>query len=253
MTRVAVIAAMDRELRPLVAGWTKKSFHHAGTGFRYFEHGDCVAVAGGIGCGCSARVARAVIEVFRPRTVISTGLAGGLVPGLRAGTVVHPHVVVDAATGTEYGCRLNSIARGGGVLVSSDEVAGPESKDQLAQRFHALVVDMEAAGVAKVAQELGTGFCCVKAVSDEYDDALPPLNRFVGPEGVFRVGRFGVWVALRPWRWPATFRLARNTSRATGALSDWLGKNLNDNLPGPTVVTLRSGYFENANANRQQS
>jgi hypothetical protein len=244
---------MERELHPLVDGWTRKSFDHAGKVFRYFEHGDCLAVAGGIGCGCSERMARAVIEVFRPRMVISAGLAGGLVPGLRAGTVVHPHVVVDAATGTEYGCRLNGLAQGEGVLVSSSEVAGPESKGRLAQRFHALIVDMEAAGVAKVAHELGTGFYSVKAVSDEYDHDLPPLNRFVGPEGLFRVGRFGVWVALRPWRWPATFRLARNTSRATGALSDWLRKKLNDNLPGPTVVTLRAGYFENANANRQQS
>jgi len=41
----------------------------------------------------------------------------------------------------------------GGVLVSSGEIAGAEAKRELVNRFHGLVVDMEAAGVAKVAQQ----------------------------------------------------------------------------------------------------
>jgi adenosylhomocysteine nucleosidase len=252
MTRVAVIVAMERELHPLVDGWARKSFDHEGKAFDCFESGDCVALAGGIGCRCAEQAARAVMAVFHPQTLISAGLGGALVEGLRAGMVVHPDVVIDVATGIRYGCPAKN-ANNGGVLVSSSEIVGPETKDRMAERFNAQVVDMEAAGVAKVAQELNAGFHCVKAVSDEYDLALPPLNRFVDQEGNFQAARFGAWAAFRPWHWPAILRLAYNTGRATRALSAWLRKNLNDNVPGPTIVTLSAGHIENANANCQQS
>lgn len=252
MTKVAVIAAMERELYPLVEGWTRTSFQHAGQVFRCFENGESMALAGGIGGRCAERAARAVVETRHPQTLISAGLAGALIRGLKAGSVIHPDLIVDAASGSEY-CRAGS-SPAGEVLVSSGEVADPESKEQLATRFRAVVVDMEAAGVAKVAMELKVGFHCVKAISDEYDFVLPPLNSFVDSEGRFQVVRFAIWAALRPWRWLATLRLARNTSLATQTLSDWLRKNLNDDLLGPTVVTLSAGQdFKNANANRQQS
>jgi nucleoside phosphorylase len=252
VTTVAVIVAMDRELHPLVDGWTRKSLENAGKIFDCFENGDWLAVAAGIGCRRAETAARAVIEACHPHTLVSAGLAGALVRGLEAGSIVRPDVIVDAATGTGY-CRVTGIAPAAEVLVSSSEVADRGSKEDLAKRFHARAVDMEAAGVAKVAQQLNVGFHCVKAISDEYDFALPPLNSFVDEEGNFQVGRFSVWAALRPWHWPAVFRLARNTSRATRALATWLRKNLNDNLLGPTLVTLKAGHFETANGNCQQS
>jgi adenosylhomocysteine nucleosidase len=253
MTKVAIVVAMERELHPLVDGWTKRSFVYAGKTYRCFESGEWIAVAGGIGCGCAESAARAVTETFHPQTLLSAGLAGALVPGIEAGSLVHPDVIVDAASGSEYSSPANAIAPGG-VLVTSGEIAGQGAKDRLAQRFHARAVDMEAAGVAKVAQELNTGFVCVKAVSDEYELRLPPLNAFVDRDGNFQVARFGIWAAVRPWRWPAVFRLASNTGRATRVLSGWLRKHLNDNFPGPTVVKLNTGkHLENANANCQQS
>jgi hypothetical protein len=249
VTKIAVIAAMERELFPLVEGWTRTSFQHAGKVFQCFENGEWVALAGGIGCGCAERAARAVVETCHPQTLISAGLAGALVRGLEAGSVVHPDLVVDATSGAEY--RRAGSSSSGPVLVTAGEVAGPVSKEQLAKRFQAAVVDMEAAGVAKVAMAMNVGFYCVKAVSDEYHFVLPPLNSFVDSEGRFQIVRFAIWAALRPWRWSAILRLARNTSLATRALSDWLRKNLNN---GPTVVTLSAGQrFKNANANRQQS
>jgi len=123
-------------------------------------------------------------------------------------------------------------------LVSASEVAGPRSKADLAQRFHALAVDMEAAGVARVAQECNVGFLCVKAISDEFDFPLPPLNRFVDGEGSFKTGSFAVWTALRPKHWPKVFELSRNSARALQALAAWLEQNTSGCVNAGAVVTL---------------
>jgi adenosylhomocysteine nucleosidase len=239
MSRIAVIAALERELAPLVRGWARSRLESSGKSVACFESGELIAVAGGIGCRCAELASRAVVEKYHPRTLISTGLAGALIRSLKVGSIVTPNVIVDAATGTEYRCQLGGDVVGGGVLVSAVEIAGSGSKADLAERFHALVVDMEAAGVAKVAEEFNIGFRCVKAISDELDFALPPMNRFVGAEGDFHTRRFLGWATLRPQYWPATVRLARNSSRAARALGDWLGKNLTGNFPQATVVTLR--------------
>jgi adenosylhomocysteine nucleosidase len=238
MSRIAIIVALERELHRLVQGWTRTSFDHAGRSFSCFENGELIAVAGGIGCNPAELAARAVVEKYQPQTLISAGLAGALIRSLKVGSIVTPNVIVDASTGTEYRCQPSGDVVGGGVLVSAGAITGAESKSALAERFHSLVVDMEAAGVARVAQEHNVGFRCVKAISDEFDFAMPPLGLFVDQEGNFNTGKFLAWAMIRPQYWLATIRLARNSARATQALADWLRKNLSGNLSQATVVTL---------------
>jgi adenosylhomocysteine nucleosidase len=239
MSRIAVIAALERELAPLVRGWARSRLGSSGKSVACFESGELIAVAGGIGCRCAELASRAVVEKYQPRMLISAGLAGALIRSLKVGNIVTPNVIVDAATGTEYRCQLGGDVVGGGVLVSAAEIAGSGSKADLAERFHALVVDMEAAGVAKAAEEFNIGFRCVKVISDELDFAMPPMHRFVDAEGDFQTGKFLEWTALRPQYWPATIRLAHNSGRAARALGDWLRKNLTGNFPQARVVTLR--------------
>ncbi len=159
--------------------------------------------------------------------LISAGLAGALIRSLKVGSVITPNVTVDAASGAEYRSVFGAEMVGGGILVSANEIA--ESKDvraDLVERFHALAVDMEAAGVARVAQQEQIAFRCVKAISDEADFQMPPLNKFVDAEGNFQTGKFAVWTSVRPWYWGRTIALAQNTKRATQALCDWLARNV---------------------------
>jgi adenosylhomocysteine nucleosidase len=238
MSRIAIIVALERELHALVQGWTRSSLDHAGRTFPCFESGEMIAIAGGVGCHAAELAARAVVEKYDPQTLISAGVAGALIRSLKVGSIVTPNVIVDAATGTEYRCQVGGDVVGGGVLVSADTITGAGAKSGLADRFHALVVDMEAAAVAKVSQESHRGFRCVKAISDEFDFAMPPLGQFVDQEGNFHTGRFLAWSVIRPQHWLATIRLARNSARATRALADWLRKTLSGNLSQATVVTL---------------
>ena len=152
LNKTAIIAAMERELSPLVKGWKKGALSSGERKFIFFENEGVVAVISGIGCQNAALAASAVVEQFHPAVLMSSGLAGALIRSLKVGSIFTPSVVVDAADGAEYRCSAESSRVSGGVLVSAEEIAGAEAKQKLVRDFHALVVDMEAAGVAKVAQ-----------------------------------------------------------------------------------------------------
>jgi len=226
MSRTVVIAAMHREVEPLVRGWQRRLIGDGAWNFAAFEKNDLVVVISGIGRRHAENAARAAISKYRPTELISAGLAGALIRSLKAGSVVTPNVVVDAQDGAEFRCTLESGGVvGGGVLVSAAGISGVEAKQKLVEKFHGLVVDMEAAAVARAAQEAGIEFRCVKAISDEADFVMPPLGRFVDAPGNFQSGRFLAWAALRPWHWARVIKLGRNTSKAVKALCGWLGSS----------------------------
>jgi len=227
MIKTAVIAALERELRPWVNGWPSVTLDFQGRTLRCYQRGEIVAAAGGIGSARAEMAARAVVNKFRPQTLISAGVAGALIRSLKVGSVIRPNVIVDALTGSEYRFTAGGEIVGGGILVSADAIAeSPHAKSSLVEQFHALAVDMEAAGVARVALRAQIDFRCVKAISDEADFKMPPLSRFVDAEGNFATGRFVSWLSIRPQYWARTIALANNTKRATAALCDWLDKNL---------------------------
>jgi adenosylhomocysteine nucleosidase len=243
MTKIAIIAAMEREIAPLVRGWQRGTLSSGERKFVVFDRDGVVAVVSGIGCKNAGLAARAVVTQYRPALLLSVGLAGALIRSLKAGSVFTPNVVVDASDGGEYRCTADGNHVNGGVLVSSGEIAGIEGKRELVTRFHGLVVDMEAAGVAKVAQQEQIGFRCVKAISDEADFAMPPMEKFLNATGEFQSGKFALWAALRPWQWRRVAALARNSKHGIEALCTRLRNDLASGLPPKEIVTLDRAEF----------
>jgi len=216
--RVAIIAAMEREVAPLITGWRVREIEHSGRSYRLFENcatenGRTVLVISGMGAEAARRATEAVIQVARPMRVLSVGFAGALDPSLKIADVVEPRVIVNAADGvrTESGS-------GEGTLVSYGAVASREQKERLAKAYSGTAVDMEAAAVAQGAQARGVEFAALKAISDAADFSMPPVERFVSGDGQFRSAGFALHVALRPWLWKRTIALARNSARASRAL-----------------------------------
>ncbi len=246
MSKIAIIAAMEREIAPLVREWQRSTLSSDQQEFPCFERGGVVAVISGIGSKNAERAARAILARYQPSVLISVGLAGALIRSLKAGSVFTPNVVVDAADGVEYRCTADSSRVSGGVLVSACEITGAQAKQELVNRFHGLVVDMEAAGVAKVAQEAQIGFRCVKAISDEADFIMPPMGKFVTAAGDFQTGKFALWAAVRPWQWAKVAALARNSKRATLALCNRLQADLARGSPLKEIVTLNKAEFSEA-------
>ena len=219
MFRVAIVAALEREVRSLVKEWRVRAKEHAGRSFYFFEDGDIVLVCGGIGAEAARRAAEAVIAIYSPKLIYSAGFAGALDPALKLADIVQPRRVVNAGDGSRV-----SLDRGEGVLVTFGSVANPAQKVSLRDSFGAQAVDMEAAAVARAAEARGVEFAVVKVISDEFDFSFPSMERFVDSNGQFLEVRFAWFAALRPWLWPQVARLARNSNRASRALCGWLRK-----------------------------
>lgn len=216
------VAALEREVSGLVRGWSRTGVQIGEEQRELYLAQGAALICAGTGVDRAYAAARALIEKCSPRVIVSIGFAGSCVARLRAGSVVVPATLVEAATGKSFGCAFGS-----GRLVTLDRVASRALKEEAAGRFGALAVDMEGAGVAAAAAECGREFAAIKAISDGAEEDLEFLSGFVKPQG-FETGRFVAHIALRPGLWPSVAALKRNSKLATAALAGAVGECMKD-------------------------
>lgn len=157
-----------------------------------------IAVATGIGQRCAQETARQALEQVAGITmVISTGVAGGLSEGLRAGDLVLAERIVwgaDEQTSdparilglrpeqvrkAERALKAAGLKFSTGVLLTSRRVLATAVEKRHAKRHTgAIAVDMESAVLAAEAISRDLPFACVRAVMDTVDDELvgPPVD-----------------------------------------------------------------------------
>lgn len=216
MSRIAIVAALEREIGPLISGpsWTRQQQPYAGRTFCFFESANAVVVCAGIGPEPARRAAEAIIALYSPHAIYSAGFAGAATEAMKVGDVLIPRRVVNAKDGSSIDTAI-----GDGTLVTFAAIATPEQKSRLGAAFAAQAIDMEAAAVAQAAEARAIPFAAIKAISDASDLSLPPLENFITPTGQLRATRFVFFLALRPWLWPTAIRLGRNAAKASRALS----------------------------------
>lgn len=236
--RIAIVGALERELMPLIKDWHRKKSSYDGREFTVYQSDYAVVVCGGIGSEPARRAAEAAIAEYSPEILISAGIAGALVPELRIGDTVFPSTVVDFKDGSRHATAIQNAPLGGTslgrtVAVTYPEIASSDQKRQLARSYGAHAVDMEAAAVARSAQQHNVQFVAVKAVSDEVDFDISELNRFIR-EGKFATNSLILYLMPRPWLWLKMIRLGRNTKRASENLCAWLRESALTNtiVPG---------------------
>jgi adenosylhomocysteine nucleosidase len=219
MPKVAIVAALEREVSGLTRTWSRVDRDHQGRKFAFFERDEMVLVCGGIGTEAARRAAEAVIALYSPALLQSVGFAGALDESLQVGDVLAPGIVVDARDGSR-------IEVGGGdekvILVTFMAVAGIDQKANLAQAYGAQAVDMEAAAVAAAAHKHGIRFAATKVISDVLSFEMPQMDRFINAQGQFRTASFALFAALRPWLWSRVARLASNSRKAARVLGNQL-------------------------------
>lgn len=226
--RVAIIAALEQEVRLLVKSWKRTEWEHQGRRFCFFESGQAVAVCGGIGAEGARRATEAVIAFYHPREIWTVGFAGALLPGLKAGALFLPELVIDAGDGSRAQVNADRPDEGSpeGTLVTFHAVADAGQKTKLGKAYGAQAVDMEAAAVARGAQKYDLPFRAVKVISDEAGFAMPDLSKFVTPDGRVQVGRAATFAMVRPWLWRGLIRLGVDSRRGARVLCAWLAQNL---------------------------
>jgi adenosylhomocysteine nucleosidase len=213
--RIGIIAAMPGELKPLVRGWVKMPVAR-GSGIAMWQterNGDeWVAVCAGMGAAAARRAFTAAEFAGSLDAVLSVGWAGALTAAAQPGDCYIVAQVIDALTGERFTLDEAQECR----LVTTAQVADASEKHRLAASYGALLVDMEAATVARLAQMRGIPMHCIKAVSDGIEADLPNLNPFIDIDGKLKMVPFLAYVAVRPQYWKPLAQLGRNS--ASGAI-----------------------------------
>jgi adenosylhomocysteine nucleosidase len=224
MKRIAIIAALPGELRPLVRGWQHVRSNGVDIWRTSSKNAEWIAACAGMGQHSATR-AFAEIEKGGPIDgVISVGWAGALHEGIEVGKAYRAAGVIDLRTGERF--IVDGALKGAPWLVTSPGVAGAADKRRLAVEYRAGLVDMEAAAIARLAAMRGILFQCIKGVSDGFGENLPDSNRFISPQGRLMMGRLLLFVLPRPWCWPALIRMGENSRKASHTLAGLLLENL---------------------------
>lgn len=211
--RVAIIAALPREISGLVKKWRKESAN----GMHVFQNQRAIVVCGGMGVDRAMIATGEALSRGPISIMISAGFAGALHGDFKVGQIARPRVVIDSRTGERF-----TAESGEGVLVTGGSVANVREKARLRASYGADIVDMEAAAVARVATARGVPFSVVKAVSDESDFEMPELEKFATASGEFREAAFTLFLMTRPRLWGNAMRLARGGKLAMKTLTSEL-------------------------------
>ena len=179
-----------------------------------------VAVGGGTAAGAALAAERLTMQ--GAQALVSFGLAGGLDPMLRPGTVIVPATVVTAGRHLATDPGLNAMFGDdtGHALLGADGIAATaESKRYLFLATGCAAVDLESGSVATVAERHGVPFAVLRAICDPAERDLPPaalgaLNDG-GAIGLLRV--IGSVIG-RPRQIPALVRLGRDAAAARATL-----------------------------------
>jgi adenosylhomocysteine nucleosidase len=220
MTRVALIAALPGELKPLVQGWP----HSERNGVHFWAQRsteaeweeEWIAACAGMGQDAATRAFAALEDGGPISLVFSLGWAGALTFQPKPGEACNVAGVIDARTGERFHCDAGA---GDLWLVTSPRVCDQPEKRRLAATYKAALVDMEAAAIARLAAMREIPFYCIKGVSDALDDHLPDFNRFIAPNGGFKAGRFALSAMVTPKYWPALLRMGENSRKAAQGIA----------------------------------
>jgi adenosylhomocysteine nucleosidase len=226
MRRIGIIAAMPGELKPLVQGWKPLDQRRGENAWQgNIEGAACIAVCAGMGKAAAERACAIAIREAPLNILVSMGWAGALSCGLQPGDAYVVNEVVDGASGEVF--PTQSPARQGNAppfkLVTIDHVALAAEKRRLGVSYQAVLVDMEAATVARFARSQGIPFYCLKAVSDTASEVLPDFSRYTDTQGQLQLAALLAHVAIRPRYWPGLARIGKNGKKGAYAMASALG------------------------------
>ncbi len=224
------IAADPRECTGWVSHW--EAVHPVSLPVNWARAGrwkgsDVMAIASGAG---AERAFAAVIVASRPAAVCNIGFCGALDDSLRVGDIV---VALGVRDETSIRTRtyetlvpgvgnVEAVLSGG--IVSIHHIARTAAEKRNLRATGASIVDMEAAGVARAAEDLGLPFYCIRAVSDlAGEDFENDFDAALGPDGQFGTMRLlrGALASPRK-RFGELIRLQQRTALASKKLGDFL-------------------------------
>ena len=163
--------------------------------------------------------------------LLSFGLAGGLDPDLRSGTLVLATSVIssdgrqgdvngDWRTAVASTLEASGLAFVSGPVVGVDApVVDPEPKRLLHGGTGGIAVDMESHAVMEAANGAGVPWLVLRAVADTAHESLPDLAmETIGPDGSVRAGALAARLLRHPSDMAELFNLWRASRPGFAAL-----------------------------------
>ncbi|MBS0231975.1 MAG: phosphorylase [Proteobacteria bacterium] len=161
------------------------------------------------------------------RGIISFGIAGGLRPGLKPGTVVVGTSVIHGSGRTYQPDALWSDrlfealpnAESGPVAGSSTIIADRDEKRAIYLASGAFAADMESHLVAQIATDSGLPFAVLRVIADTASQGLPPAAvNGLNPDGTPNISGVLKSLSAQPSQLWEIIRIAGATRRAMKAL-----------------------------------
>ncbi len=177
-----------------------------------------------------AREAASVLVSKGCRGLVSFGMAGGLDPSLKTGSLVIPEAVIapggrryhtDAAwvNGLKKALSPDISVHGGGVLGTDAAVTSPAAKGELFEATGAVALDMESHIAAEAAARANLPFMAIRAVSDDAAGSVPDwVLGAIGEDGKPRTLAIAAGAVVRLWQIPDLIALARGSGKALAVL-----------------------------------
>jgi adenosylhomocysteine nucleosidase len=219
--RIAILAPMRSELRPLVRLLSLKRSRFGDRSLLWCTLGrmEVVATTTGIGTRAAARTAERVLDSTPVHHVVVVGIAGGIGPSVDIGDLVVPDLVIDLSTGAEYRPTLMGGVGSRGTLATSDEVLIDQAKVARLECQGVIAVDMETAAIAAVCERRRCPWSVFRAISDRADDGStdPAVFGLAAPDGGPNLRALVRFVLTNPKRIPQLGRLGRGLMLATNA------------------------------------
>jgi adenosylhomocysteine nucleosidase len=180
--------------------------------------GALLAVSG-IGLEAAESAARALLDAGAS-ALMTFGMAGGLDPTLKAGTVVLPRELI-SESGTRWLASppwrarvaaelspLRAVSEGN-LLTAARAIDSPVEKSAAFRATGAAAVDMESVAVAEVAGRHHLPFIAVRVIVDTAADQLPRAVVNASRAGKVRIGRLVAGLVVAPGDITALIRLAQ--------------------------------------------
>lgn len=195
--------------------------------------GEAMVMRAGPGRQRAEDAARFLIDNYPLSAIVSLGFGGGLTPTVKAGDLVLCQRVyvlngieeplasddwlMDAAVAALRQANINF--HRGNALTVPGIIGQPREKVELGRSFVAAVAEMESYYIARVAKAAHVPFLAVRAISDEVDDFMPDVQRFVDSAGRVQARKAVRYLMGHPEHTAALIRLGANTRRAAESLT----------------------------------
>ncbi len=219
--RIAILAPMRSELRPLVRLLSLKRSRSGDRSLLWGTLGraEIVATTTGIGTCAATRTAEKVLDSIAVQHLVVVGIAGGIGPSVDIGDLIVPKLVIDLATGAEYRPSVMGDTKARGTLATSNEALVDPFEAARLERQGVMAVDMETAAIAAICESRACPWSVFRAISDRAGDGSvdPAMLGLAGPDGEPNLPALVRFMLMNPKRAPNLARLGRGLSLATNA------------------------------------